>query len=122
MDTDRTCCCGNAFATLTPTQQAERLARLAQQARLLQFSLKEDDPAAASVADGVQRALEQALDADATDEADIARHALDAALAGAHAAGMRVTAALDEVEIEGVAGVMRMRVLSAVLSRTPLAA
>jgi hypothetical protein len=69
----------------------------------------------------MQRALEQALDADGADEAEAAERALDEALAGARDAGMRLTAEVGEVEVEGVAGVMRMRVLTAVLAPAPLA-
>lgn len=119
-------CCGagNLFTTLEPAKQAQYLAMLAQEARLLQFSLAAEDSDSRRIGDGLQRALERAMDADGPDEASGAQRELEQVLTGAREAGMQLSAELGEVDVDGVLGTMKMRVLSAVLAppAPPLAA
>jgi len=110
------CCGGNVFTDLEPARQAEYLAMLAQEARLLEFSLEAEDPESRRIGDRLQRALESALDADGPDEADGARGELEEALTGARHAGLRLSAHLSEMDVDGILGTMKMRVLSTVLA------
>jgi hypothetical protein len=110
-------CCGvNVFTDLEPARQAEYLAMLAQEARLLEFSLEAGDSESRRIGDHLQRALESALDADGPDEAEGARDELEQVLTGARTAGLRLSASLGEVDVDGILGPMKMRVLSAVLA------
>lgn len=112
-------CCGgggNLFNGLEPAKQAEYLAMLAQDARLLQFSLEGEDSESRRIGDRLQRALEQAIDADGPDEAEGAQRELEEVLTGARAAGMQLSAEIGEVDVDGVLGTMKMRVLSTVLA------
>ena len=77
MDTEASCGGGSPFTTLAPAKQAEYLALLAQDARLLQFSLEAQDAATQTIGDSLQRALEQAMDADGPDEAQGAQRTLE---------------------------------------------
>lgn len=110
------CCDGNLFTELEPARQAEYLAMLAQEARLLEFSLEGGDFESRRIGDRLQRALESALDADGPDEAEGARDELEEVLNGARAAGLRLSARLSEVDVDGILGTMKMRVLSTVLA------
>lgn len=110
------CCGGNLFSELEPARQAELLAMLAQDARVLQFSREFEDAASRSVGDRLQRALENAMDAEGTDEARRARDELERSLAGARDAGLRLSAQLGELDVDGVTGSMKMRVLATVLA------
>ena len=111
-------CCGagNLFTTLEPAKQAEYLAMLAQEARLLQFSLEAEDSDSRRIGDGLQRALERAIDAEGPEEARGAQRELEQVLTGARAAGMQLSASLDEMDVDGILGTMKMRVLSTVLA------
>jgi len=111
-------CCGggNLFTQLEPAKQAEYLAMLAQEARLLEFSLEGEDPEARRIGDRLQRALEGALDADGPGETEGARGELEEVLTGARDAGLRLSAHLSEVDVDGILGTMKMRVLSTVLA------
>lgn len=109
-------CGGNLFTELDPARQAEYLAMLAQEARLLEFSLEGEDSESRRIGDRLQRALESAFDADGPDEAEGARDELEEALNGARAAGLRLSARLSEVDVDGILGTMKMRVLSTVLA------
>lgn len=110
------CYGGNVFTSLDPAKQAEYLAMLAHEARLLQCSLESEDPVTRRIGDGLQRALEQAMDADAPDEAEGAQRELEQVLTGARDAGMVLSAELGEMDVEGALGTMRMRVLTTVLA------
>jgi hypothetical protein len=110
---------GNLFTGLEPAKQAEYLAMLAQDARLLQFSLQAEDSESRRVGDRLQRALEQAIDADGPDETEDAQRELEQVLAKARAAGMQLSAEVGEVDVDGVLGTMKMRVLSTVLAPPP---
>jgi hypothetical protein len=116
MSNEGGCGGGNLFTDLEPARQAEYLAMLAQEARLLEFSLEGKDPDSVRIGDRLQRALESALDADGPDEARGARDELEEVLNGARAAGLRLSAQLSEVDVDGVLGTMKMRVLSTVLA------
>ncbi|MDH5209828.1 MAG: hypothetical protein OEW34_14395 [Burkholderiaceae bacterium] len=119
MNSEGGCCGGNLFTSLEPAKQAEYLALLAHEARLLQCSLESEDPVTRRIGDRLQRALEQAMDADAPDEAEGAQRELEQALTGAHDAGMVLSAELGEMDVEGALGTMRMRVLTTVLAPQP---
>lgn len=110
------CCGGKLFSELEPARQAEFLTMLAQEARLLQFSLEAEDSVSRAVGDRLQRALENTMDADDTDDTRRARAELEQVLAGARAAGLRLSAQLGELDVEGVVGSMKMRVLATVLA------
>lgn len=125
MGNDGGCCGGggNLFNGLEPAKQAEYLAMLAQDARLLQFSLQGEDAESRRIGDRLQRALEQAIDAEGPDEAEGAQRELEQVLTGAREAGMQLSAEIGEVDVDGVLGTMKMRVLSTVLAPpAPLAA
>ncbi|MGB2815966.1 MAG: hypothetical protein WBC37_01975 [Burkholderiaceae bacterium] len=109
----------NLFTGLEPAKQAEYLAMLAQDARLLQFSLQGEDSESRRIGDRLQRALEQAIDAEGPDETDDAQRELEQVLAKARAAGMQLSAEIGEVDVDGVLGTMKMRVLSTVLAPPP---
>jgi hypothetical protein len=70
MGTDGGCCGGNLFIDLEPAKQAEYLAMLAQDARLLQFALQGEDDVSRRIGALLQRALEQAIDADGPEDAE----------------------------------------------------
>lgn len=110
------CAAGNLFTGLEPAKQAEYLAMLAQDARLLEFSLEGQDSDTTRIGDRLQRALERAMDADDPDEARGACDELTDVLCGARAAGLRLSAQLSEVDVDGILGTMKMRVLSTVLA------
>jgi hypothetical protein len=95
---------------------AEHLTALAHEARLLEFGLEGDGSVVRGVATDLEGALTHAMDADSAAELTEARNAIDAALARLTALGMRLTAHLTEIELDGVLGKARMPVLSAVLS------
>lgn len=123
MQHEGSCGGGNLFTMLEPARQAEYLAMLAQEARLLEFSLGGEDSHARSIGDRLQRALERALDAEGPEEAQGARDELEDVLAGARNAGLHLSAELGEIDVDGVLGTMKMRVLSTVLAPSqPLAA
>ena len=117
------CCGANLFTMLEPAKQAEYLAMLAQEARLLEFSLGGEDSESRSIGDRLQRALESAIDADGPEEARGARNELEEVLVGARHAGLQLTAEIGEMDVDGVLGTMKMRVLSTVLAPSqPVAA
>jgi len=97
-------------------QQAERLAMLAREARLLEFALQGDGSAARRVAAELERALERAMDADTPAELQQSCEAIQSVLDGAFRQGMRLFAQMTDMDIEGALGVARMPVLTTVLS------
>lgn len=105
----------SALPALEPTSQAELLTRLAQQARLVRMALSDERSDAAGVACSFERALEEAMDAEAQHEADRARLQLASVLADARGAGLTVSASVDELELNGALGAQRLPVLTAVL-------
>lgn len=99
-----------------PGRQAERLAALAQEARLLEFALEGDGDAARRLATDLESAIENAMDAETPVELMQACTAIEAALSEVLASGMRLSAQMTDMEVDGVLGTARMPVLTAVLS------
>lgn len=116
------CAADNLFTALDPAKQAEYLAMLAQEARLLEFSLTGEDTASTRIGGRLQRALERAMDAEDPGETRGARDELEEILSGARDAGLRLSAQLSDVDVEGILGTMKMRVLSTVLTAPAVAA
>jgi hypothetical protein len=109
----------SALPALEPMSQAEMLTRLAQQARLVRMALSSDRHDAANVACSFERALGEAMDAEAQDESEVARLQLASVLTDARNAGLTVSASVDELELDGVLGAQRWPVLTAVLGSAP---
>jgi hypothetical protein len=99
-----------------PARQAEYLASLAREARLLEFALEGDGVAARQLAVDLESALENAMDAESPAELTQACTAIEAALGEVLARGMRLSAEMTDMEVDGVLGTARMPVLTAVLS------
>ena len=99
-----------------PARQAEVLASLAREARLLEFALEGDGDAALRLATDLESALEYAMDAESPAELTQACTAIEAALSAVLAGGMRLSAQMTDMEVDGVLGTARMPVLTAVLS------
>ena len=99
-----------------PARQAEYLASLAREARLLEFALEGDGDAARRLAADLESALENAMDAESPAELTQACTAIEAALGEVLASGMRLSAQMTDMEVDGVLGTARMPVLTAVLS------
>lgn len=101
---------------LVDMNHAERLTALAQEARLLEFGLEGDGEEARSMAAQLEGALTTAMDAESAAELTQARDAIDGVLARLGDLGMRFSAQLSDMELDGVLGKARMPVLTAVLS------
>lgn len=99
-----------------PARQAEHLAALAREARLLEFALQGDSAAARLLAVDVEAALEQAMDAESPDELVKAISGIEAVLQQVIDGGMRLSAQMADIEVDGVLGTARMPVLTAVLT------
>jgi hypothetical protein len=99
-----------------PARQAENLASLAREARLLEFALEGDGDAARRLAADLESALENAMDAESNIELMQACAAIEAALGEVLAGGMRLSAQMTDMEVDGVLGTARMPVLTAVLT------
>jgi len=99
-----------------PAHQAEQLAALAREARLLEFALQGDSDAARLLAAEVESALEQAMDADSPDELRLAVSGIETVLRQVVEGGMRLSAEMADIEVDGVLGTARMPVLTAVLT------
>lgn len=99
-----------------PARQAEYLASLAREARLLEFALEGDGDAARRLAADLELALENAMDAESNIELLQACTAIEAALGEVLASGMRLSAQMTDMEVDGVLGTARMPVLTAVLT------
>jgi hypothetical protein len=104
------------LSSLEPGRQAELLARLAQEARLVRLALSAARSDADRVACSFERALGEVMDADAETESERARLELVSVLAEVRNAGLIVSATLEEVTLDGVLGSQRLPVLTAVLS------
>lgn len=102
---------------LEPQHQAEVLAQMAQQARLIHLACEggeiESTPA---LADDFERALGLALDAEHAEESRAAHRELMRVLASLRGVGLQVSASVSEMSIDGVLGAVRMPVLTAHLS------
>jgi hypothetical protein len=96
--------------------QAQQLAALAQQARLLEFALEGNSDVAKRLGSDLKETIERAMEAETSEELSGACAALAAALGEVPSHGMHLSAVLSDMEVEGVLGVARMPVLTAVLS------
>lgn len=99
-----------------PARQAEHLVALAREARLLEFALQGDSDAARILAVDIEAALEQAMDAESPDEVVQACNGIEAVLLQVVERGMRLSAQMADMEVDGVLGTARMPVLTAVLT------
>lgn len=99
------------------SEQALLLTTMAHEARLVRLALDDPQESAQKLARDFEQAIEQAIDADVPAEAIDARRAIEAALIGLQAAGLKVDASLSAMEIEGVLGTARLPVLTAVVQR-----
>ena len=103
-----------SLSRLEPQQQAELLAQMAQQARLIHLAFEGGSDAA--LADDLERALGQALDAELPDESMAAHSELLRVLNAMQRFGLHVSASVSELSIDGVLGAVKMPVLTARLS------
>ncbi|MGE5338900.1 MAG: hypothetical protein ACM3PU_13805 [Gemmatimonadota bacterium] len=110
---------GNQFRSLSlldTWEQAELLAQMALQARLINLTFDEGLDAAPALADDLESALARALDAEAPDESIAAQDELVQVLDSLRSVGLQVSAAVSKMPVEGVLGVMNLPVLTAKLS------
>ncbi|MCU0951533.1 MAG: hypothetical protein MUC68_10825 [Burkholderiaceae bacterium] len=105
-----------ALSALEPSSQADLLTRLAQQARLIRMALDDARSDAEHVASSFERALGVAMDAEESAAAELARLQLASVLHDARCAGLKLSASVDELQLDGVLGAQRLPVLTAVLS------
>lgn len=110
---DNHCTVGDVVSQ--PRDQADRLTALAHEARLLEFGLDGDGDAARSLATDLKTALATAMDADSPGELTQARAAIGQLLVRLVNEGMRLSAEMTDMEVEGLLGVARLPVLTAVL-------
>ncbi|MFO0100425.1 MAG: hypothetical protein ACK53J_00450 [Betaproteobacteria bacterium] len=106
---------------LTPVAQAQVLLRVAQAARLLHLE-SVGVTAGAGMAAELELALNDAIDAEPGCEAEAATVRLVEVLTCARDRGLRVQAEISEMEVDGLLGLTRLPVLSAVLGGSPVAA
>jgi hypothetical protein len=106
----------SALPALDPPLQADLLAALAQEARLVRLALSAARSDADHVACSFERALGSVMDADADDDSERARRGQFAALSDVRSAGLTVSASIEELTLDGVLGAQRLPVLTAVLS------
>ncbi|MCA3222352.1 MAG: hypothetical protein ING40_04830 [Burkholderiales bacterium] len=106
---------------LTPVAQAQVLLQVAQAARLLHLE-SVGVTAGAGMAAELERALNNAMDAEPGCEAEAATVRLVDVLTRARDRGLRVQAEISEMEVDGLLGLTRLPVLSAVLGGSPVAA
>lgn len=99
-----------------PASQAERLAALAREARLLEFALEGESEIAQRLATELESALELAMDAESPDELMTACAGIESALEQIVSNGMQFSAQMADMEVDGVLGTARLPVLTAVLS------
>jgi hypothetical protein len=109
-------CAGWTVSNSDPAGQAERLVALAREARLLEFALEGDGADAGRLASALEEALERAMDAESDEEVNDARAAIENALGALLQSGMRLSAQMSDMSIDGVLGTARMPVLTAVLT------
>ncbi len=105
-----------SLGLLDTWEQAELLAKMALQARLINLTFDEGLDAAPALADDLEGALARALDADAPDESIAAHDQLVHVLDSLRGVGLQVSAAVSKMPVEGVLGVMNLPVLTAKLS------
>jgi len=86
---------------------------------VLEFALEGESEAARDLAARLESALEAAMDADEPDELACASTALEAVLNEVTHLGLRLSAEMTEMDVDGVLGRARMPVLTAVLTVPP---
>ena len=96
--------------------QAKHLVALAREARLLEFALKGDGEEAQALAREIESAIERAMEAEAPAEVTAACVEIEAALKRVVRSGMRLSAEMSDMAVEGVLGTTRMPVLTTVLT------
>ncbi|HJW51912.1 MAG TPA: hypothetical protein VJ501_07865 [Burkholderiaceae bacterium] len=96
--------------------QAERLAALAREARLVELGLSGDSDVGHALAGRLETALEGAMDADSAQDLKQACVSIEAVLGELFGRGMQLSTRMTLMEIDGVLGTSRMPVLTAVLS------
>jgi hypothetical protein len=106
----------STLPALEPVMQANLLARLAQEARLVRLALSASHADADRMASCFERALGGVMDAEADDESAQAHRELASVLTDVRNAGLSVSATLDEMTLDGILGMQRLPVLTAVLS------
>jgi len=108
----------SALPTLEPASQADLLTLLAQEVRLVTMALgaADDNAEAERVAVRFERALERAMDANHRDESRHAHLQLSSALTDARRAGLKVSATVEELTLDGALGAQRLPVLTAFLN------
>lgn len=104
------------LSRLEPRHQADVLAQMAQEARLIHLAFEDEAVAAPALADDLEHALGRALDAEAPDDSIAAHGELMRVLHAAQRIGLQVSASVSELSIDGVLGAVRMPVLTARLS------
>jgi len=105
---------GLAFSAMEPATQVEVLATLAQHARVLEFAVEGEGAGVRTAATELQRAIENAMDADDA-EVGSARRGLAFALSGVCRAGLQLSARLNEISVDGILGRTKLAVLTTVL-------
>ncbi len=105
-----------SLGVLATCQQAEVLAQMAQEARLIHLAFEDGTDSRLALADDLERALGQALDAEEPDESTAAHGELMRVLDSLRRFGLQVSASVSELSIDGVLGAVRMPVLTATLS------
>jgi len=116
---DEHCAARGPHAAASPIDQADHLTALAREARLLELGLEGGGSHAARLlATDLEAALSSAMDADSPSELTQARLLIDAVLARVVSQGMRLSAEITDMEVQGILGTSKMAVLTAVLSAT----
>lgn len=105
-----------SLGVLATCHQAEVLAQMAQEARLIHLAFDDAQDTRLALADDLERALGQALDAEEPDESLAAHGELMRVLDSLRRFGLQVSASVSELSIDGVLGTVRMPVLTAKLS------
>lgn len=96
--------------------QAGFLVRLAQEARLVRFALESDELSAQDLAQDFELALELAVDAEDEAAQGSAQAAIAKVLEQARLRGLAVSAGLSDMQVEGVLGAQKLRVLTAIMA------
>lgn len=103
------------LGVLETCHQAEVLAQMAQEARVIHLAFEDGMNSGLALADELERALGQALDAEEPDESSAAHGELMRVLDRLRGFGLQVSASVSELSIDGVLGAVRMPVLTAKL-------
>jgi hypothetical protein len=105
-----------SLGVLATCHQAEVLVQMAHEARLIHLAFDDGMDSRLALADDLERALGQALDAEEPDESTAAHGELMRVLDSLRRFGLQVSASVSDLSIDGVLGAVRMTVLTAKLS------